>query len=65
MLWRSLVAARESFVVESTLAGHGAISLMSDAKRAGYRVVLMQGGRVIWKASVRPTWVNELLSRLS
>lgn len=37
---RSLIAARESFIVESTLAGHGAISLIHDAKRAGYRVLL-------------------------
>jgi len=32
---------RADFIVESTLAGHGAISLMSSAKRAGYRTLLI------------------------
>jgi predicted ABC-type ATPase len=38
---RSLLAIRQNFVLESTLAGHGALSLMRDAKRAGYRALLV------------------------
>lgn len=38
---RFLVANRESFILESTLAGHGALSLMRDAKRAGFRTHLI------------------------
>jgi predicted ABC-type ATPase len=38
LLCRTLLAKRDSFIVESTLAGHGAISLLADAKRAGYRI---------------------------
>lgn len=40
LLCRSLITRQASFIVESTLAGHGAISLMRDAKRSGYRTVL-------------------------
>ena len=38
---RSLLAARDSFVLESTLAGKGAISIMRNAKLAGYRTLLV------------------------
>ena len=38
---RSLLANRESFILESTLAGHGGFSLMRAAKRAGYRALLI------------------------
>ena len=38
---RSLLAAGDSFILESTLAGNGAISLMRDAKQAGYRTLLI------------------------
>lgn len=38
---RSLLTNRESFIVESTLAGHGALSLMKEAKRVGYRALLI------------------------
>ncbi|MBL8293853.1 MAG: hypothetical protein JNN08_18560 [Bryobacterales bacterium] len=38
---RSLLGEKESFVLESTLAGHGAISLMKLAKRGGYRTLLV------------------------
>lgn len=41
MMCRSLLTQGESFIVESTLAGHGAISLMTKAKRAGFRTVLI------------------------
>ena len=41
MMCRSLITQRESLIVESTLAGHGAISLMARAKRAGYRTLLV------------------------
>lgn len=41
VLCRSLLATRMSFIVESTLAGHGAISLMGTARRAGYRTLLI------------------------
>ena len=131
LLCRSLVAKRDSFIVESTLAGHGAISLLAGAKRAGYRIVviyvalgdpdlqidrvrlrvaqgghdipdadirrryfrslsqapaairradealvldnagpqpermlLVQRGRVVWKASILPTWVHDLLLKI-
>lgn len=131
LLCRSLLANRESFIVESTLAGHGAISLLAGAKRAGYRVVviyvalgdpdlqidrvrlrvaqgghdipdadirrryfrsllrapaairladealvldnagpqpermlLVQGGRVVWQPTTLPAWVHDLLLRI-
>lgn len=38
---RTLLENRESFTLESTLAGHGALSLMRSAKRAGYRTLLI------------------------
>lgn len=38
---RALVGNRESFILESTLAGHGALSLMRSAKRANYRTLLI------------------------
>ena len=38
---RTLLKNRESFILESTLAGHGALSLMRAAKRAGYRTLLV------------------------
>lgn len=38
---RTLITQRASFIVESTLAGHGAMSLMMTAKRAGYRTLLI------------------------
>lgn len=41
MMCRSLITQRESLIVESTLAGHGAISLMAWAKSAGYRTLLI------------------------
>ena len=40
-LCRTLMAQRTDFIVESTLAGHGAISLMTAAARAGYRTILI------------------------
>jgi uncharacterized protein (TIGR03437 family) len=36
-----LVDLRESFILESTLAVHGALALMRDAKRTGYRALLI------------------------
>lgn len=41
LLCRSLVEKRDNFIVESTLAGHGAISLLAAAKRVEYRIVLI------------------------
>jgi predicted ABC-type ATPase len=38
---RTLLDKRESFTLESTLAGHGALSLMRGAKNAGYRTLLV------------------------
>ncbi len=38
---RTLLDSRESFTLESTLAGHGALSLMRGAKNAGYRTLLV------------------------
>jgi len=38
---RFLVGQRDSFILESTLAGHGAITLMGEAKQAGYRTLLV------------------------
>ena len=38
---RSLLTQRESFILESTLAGHGALSLMREAQKAGYRTLLI------------------------
>ena len=38
---RTLLESRESFTLESTLAGHGALSLMRRAKGAGYRTLLI------------------------
>jgi predicted ABC-type ATPase len=38
---RSFIATGASFIVESTLAGHGAMSLMLDAKRVGYRTIVI------------------------
>lgn len=38
---RDLIAARSSFILESTLAGNGAISLMRAARLAGYRTQLV------------------------
>ena len=38
---RLLLAERASFIVESTLAGHGAMSLLKKAKLAGYRTRLV------------------------
>lgn len=38
---RSMVQGRESFVVESTLAGNGAISLLRKAKRSEFRTELI------------------------
>jgi len=38
---RTLLENRESFTLESTLAGHGALSLMRNAKSAGYRTLLI------------------------
>ncbi len=38
---RSLLTARNSFVLESTLAGKGAIAIMRNAKQAGYRALLI------------------------
>ena len=38
---RTLLKHRESFVLESTLAGHGALTLMRAAKGAGYRTLLI------------------------
>ncbi|MBL8228892.1 MAG: AAA family ATPase [Bryobacterales bacterium] len=38
---QSLLASRESFILESTLAGNGALALMREAKRQGYRALLI------------------------
>ena len=38
---RSLLLNRQSFTLETTLAGHGAISLMHQAERIGYRTFLV------------------------
>jgi predicted ABC-type ATPase len=38
---RTLLENRENFALESTLAGHGALSLMRGAKNAGYRTLLV------------------------
>ena len=38
---RKLLENRESFILESTLAGHGALSLMRGAKSSGYRTLLV------------------------
>lgn len=38
---RELLEARDSFVLESTLAGNGAVSLMRRAKGVGYRTHLL------------------------
>ena len=38
---RSLLSRRQSFVVETTLAGHGAVSLLTRAREAGYRTRLV------------------------
>jgi predicted ABC-type ATPase len=38
---RALIGRLESFVVESTLAGHGVFSLLANARRAGYRIQLI------------------------
>ncbi|MCX6593284.1 MAG: AAA family ATPase [Acidobacteria bacterium] len=38
---RSLLASRSSFILESTLAGNGAIALFRAAKRMGYRTSLI------------------------
>lgn len=70
MMCRSLISLRESFIVESTLAGHGAISLMRVAKRAGYRTLLIyvervrlraaQGGHDIPDADIRRRYFRSL-----
>ena len=38
---KALLAARASFTLETTLAGHGAITIMKEAKKAGYRIALV------------------------
>lgn len=38
---RQLIGARKSFVLETTLAGNGALRLMVQAKEAGYRLSLI------------------------
>ena len=38
---RALLASRVSFTLETTLAGHGAITIMREARKAGYRIVLV------------------------
>jgi predicted ABC-type ATPase len=38
---KALLAERESFALETTLAGHGAISIMRQAKAGGYRTFLV------------------------
>jgi predicted ABC-type ATPase len=38
---KTLLHNRESFILESTLAGHGALSLLREAQRAGYRTLLI------------------------
>jgi predicted ABC-type ATPase len=38
---RALLASRVSFALETTLAGHGAITIMREARKAGYRIVLV------------------------
>jgi predicted ABC-type ATPase len=38
---RELLDARKSFVLETTLAGNGALALMRQAKQAGYWVLLI------------------------
>lgn len=50
LLCRTLLAKRDSFIVESTLAGHGAISLLAGAKRAGYRIELLSS---TWRSAIR------------
>src|SRR5258708_5550063 len=37
---RRLLVDRESFTLETTLSGHGAIAIVRDAKRAGYRTFI-------------------------
>jgi predicted ABC-type ATPase len=41
LLCRSLIAMRSSFVLESTLAGNGALSLLRAAKLGGYKTRLI------------------------
>ncbi len=41
VMCRTLITQQASFIVESTLAGHGAMSLMATAKLAGYRTLLI------------------------
>lgn len=41
LMCRALIVQRASFIVESTLAGHGAIALMTNAKHSGYRTLLI------------------------
>jgi len=38
---KAMLDKRESFTLETTLAGHGAISILREAKRIGYRTVLV------------------------
>ncbi len=38
---KALLAARVSFTLETTLAGHGAITMIKEATKAGYRIVLV------------------------
>ncbi len=38
---RALLAAADSFTLETTLAGHGAMGIMRQAKNAGYQTVLV------------------------
>jgi predicted ABC-type ATPase len=38
---RTLLAGGVSFTLETTLAGHGAIAIMKEARKAGYRIVLV------------------------
>jgi predicted ABC-type ATPase len=38
---RRFLDRRESFVLESTLAGHGALSLLREARKAGYRTLVV------------------------
>jgi predicted ABC-type ATPase len=128
---RTLLSNQESFTLETTLAGHGAIAIMRDAKAAGYttllvyvalddlelhiervrlraaqgghdipdadvrrrhsrsmsrapealrladeaivldnsgpqprRVLLLNGGRIIWRAAVLPEWVRTLTAKI-
>jgi predicted ABC-type ATPase len=41
---RQLLVSRQSFTLETTLAGHGAISIMREARSAGYRTFLVYVG---------------------